>query len=143
MMYFSLSKIESYFKNKGAEFMTLIVFNGFLCIFFAYLYGNYQVMHQPFLFSLMYCWCKLEPDMTVSLWGFPVKSANLPWVMMFLSVLTGQDPFMDLIGIAAGHSYIYVKLILPTSHGYQILKRPTSWSKYLLDLADYYNPQGG
>ena len=101
-----------------------------------------MVMHKPFLFALMYCWCKLEPDMTVSLWGFPVKSANLPWVMIFLSILTAGDPFMDLIGIAAGHTYIYIRLILPTSHGYNLLTKPHNWSKYLLALADYYYPNG-
>jgi len=72
MMYFSLSKIEEYFKNKSAEFMTLIVFSAIFNILYAFLYGDYMVMHQPFLFSLMYVWCKLEPNSSVSLWGFPV-----------------------------------------------------------------------
>ena len=61
----------------------------------------------------MYVWCKLEPDNTIMLWGFPVKSSNLPWVLTGLSVLMGGDPFKDLIGIAAGHTYIYLKLVLP------------------------------
>lgn len=41
--------------------------------------------------------------------------------MLVLSIITGGDPFKDLIGIAAGHTYIYIKLILPTSHGYNLL----------------------
>ena len=143
MMYFSLSKIEMHFKAKHAEFMTLILFCAVVCTFYAFIYGEYMVMHKSFLFALMYCWCKLEPDMTVSLWGFPVKSANLPWVMLFLSILTAGDPFQDLIGIAAGHTYIYIRLILPVSHGYHLLKSPHIWSKYLLDLVDYYYPRGG
>ena len=104
--------------------MTLVVFSMVLNIFYAFIYGDYMVMHVPFLFSLMYIWCKLEPDNTVSLWGFPVKSANLPWVMLVLSVVTGGDPFKDLIGMAAGHTYIYIRMILPNSHGYQLLRRP-------------------
>ena len=55
----------------------------------------------------------MEPDAMVSLWGCPVKASNLPWVLLMMSLLTGGDPFKDLIGIAAGHTFIYLKLILP------------------------------
>jgi Derlin-2/3 len=60
----------------------------------------------------------------VSIWGFPVSSGNLPWALLALSILTGGDPFHDLIGIAAGHTYIYLKMVLPVSHGYDWLKTP-------------------
>ena len=60
----------------------------------------------------------------MSLWGFPVKAANLPWVLLFMSIVTAGDPFKDLIGIAAGHTYMYLKVILPQSHGYNLLKTP-------------------
>ena len=60
----------------------------------------------------------------MSLWGFPVKSANLPWVLLLLSIITAGDPFKDLIGIAAGHTYMFLTTILPQSHGYNPLKTP-------------------
>ena len=41
-----------------------------------------------------------------------------------MSVLTGGDPFKDLIGIAAGHTYVFLKMTLPVSHGYDVLKTP-------------------
>ena len=41
-----------------------------------------------------------------------------------MSILTGGDPFKDLIGIAAGHTYIYIKKVLPLSHGYNLLTTP-------------------
>lgn len=59
-----------------------------------------------------------------------MKSSNLPWVLVLLSVLTGGDPFKDLIGIAAGHTYIFLKTILPRSHGYDLLKTP----KFIIKL---------
>ena len=67
----------------------------------------------------------------VSLWGCPIKASNLPWVLLGLSLLTGGDPFKDLIGIAAGHTFIYLKLILPQSHGYNILNTPR-WAENLV-----------
>jgi hypothetical protein len=89
--------------------MVYIYFNQF----YSWLYGSYQILLSSFIFSVLYVYCKHEPDGVVSIWGFPVKSGNLPWVLLALSVLTGGDPFHDLIGIAAGHTYIYLKLVLP------------------------------
>ena len=124
MMYFTIRRCEEYFKTKYADFMVLVLFNMTAVCFYAFLYGDYMVLHEPFVFSLMYVWCKLEPDQMISLWGFPVKSSNLPWVLIVLSILTAGDPFKDLIGIAAGHTYIFLKMILPQSHRYELLRTP-------------------
>ena len=83
-----------------------------------------MVLMNSFVFSVLYVWCKNEPDKMVSIWGFPVQSGNLPWALVALSILTGGSPFEDLIGIAAGHTYIYLKMVLPISHGYDLLKTP-------------------
>ena len=44
---------------------------------------------------------------------------------MGFHLFTGGNPFNDLIGVATGHTYIYLKTILPDSHGYDLLKTPT------------------
>jgi hypothetical protein len=43
---------------------------------------------------------------------------------MLYHLLTGHSPFSDLIGVAAGHTYIYLRMVLPESHGYDLLKTP-------------------
>ena len=83
-----------------------------------------MVLTNSFIFSVLYVWCKNVPDAMVSIWGFPVQSGNLPWALLALSILTGGSPFEDLIGIGAGHTYIYLKMVLPLSHGYDWLKTP-------------------
>jgi len=88
-----------------------------------------------------YVWCKLEPDAMVSLWGCPIKAANLPWVLLGLSLLTGGDPFKDLIGVAAGHTFIYLKLILPQSHGYNLLTTPR-WTETLVKKLEIWANNG-
>ena len=79
---------------------------------------------EAFKFSVLYVFCKIEPDRPMSIWGFPVTSGNLPWVLVAFSILSGGDPFSNLIGIAAGHTYIFLKLTLPASHGHNLLKTP-------------------
>ena len=51
-----------------------------------------------------------------------------------MSLLTGGNVIGDLIGIAAGHSYIYLKLVLPTSHGYNLLKTPKKLEEWIKRL---------
>jgi hypothetical protein len=44
--------------------------------------------------------------------------------MIAFHLLTGGSPWADLVGVAAGHSYIYLKMVLPESYNYDLLKTP-------------------
>jgi hypothetical protein len=57
---------------------------------------------------------------------------------MALGVLQGGDLMQDLIGIAAGHTYIYIKTVLPTSHGYRVLEKLHPRAEKLIKFIDYY-----
>lgn len=96
--------------------------------------GDYMVMQNQFIFSLIYVWARNVPDQQMSIWGFPVQSKNLPWVLMAFHLFTGGNPFNDLIGVATGHMYYYLKAILPESHGYDLLKTPSVADKLVLWL---------
>ena len=102
----------------------MLLFNAVVCLLFATLANDFAIMHSPYIFSIIYAWSKFVPDQQMSIWGFPVQSCNLPWVLMAFHLFTGGNPFNDLIGVAAGHTYIFVKTILPDSHGYDLLKTP-------------------
>lgn len=124
MTYFMLVRTESLFKTKYADFMTLCVFLMTAVTLFSWIHGSHMVLHDQFIFALMYVWCKMEPNTTVQLYFLPVQSANLPWVLLAISILSGGDPIKDLIGIAAGHSFVYLKMVLPNTHGYKFLETP-------------------
>ena len=85
----------------------------------------------------------------MSIWGFPVQSCNLPWVLMAFHLFTGGNPFNDLIGVATGHTYFYLKNILPDSHGYDLIKTPSFMHALVLKLNSMgadprrANPMGG
>ncbi len=49
----------------------------------------------------------------MSIYGFPIKSGYLPWVLIGIHTLMGNSPLTDFIGVAAGHTYIYLKMVLP------------------------------
>ncbi|TNV71827.1 hypothetical protein FGO68_gene14172 [Halteria grandinella] len=93
-----------------------------------------MILMTAFVFSVLYVWCKNEPDRQVSLWGIPVQTGNLPWALLLMSILTGGSPFDDLIGIAAGHTYIFLKMTLPNSHGYDLIKTPKFLENFVMKL---------
>ena len=140
MAYMTLRRCEDFFAGKYPDFVVLVAFSMIASGFFSWLYGNYMVLQQPFLFCLMYVWCKLVPDVTIMLYFFPVQSKNLPWVLVAFSVLTGGDPFTDLIGIAAGHSYYFLRHVLPQSHGYNWLATPR-WAHALVQYLENWSRQ--
>ena len=146
MNYYVISNLEKYHENKESQFATLLIFNAVVGLFYAWLAGEYMVMQSPYVFSLLYVACKFQPDQEVSIWGFPVQSANLPWVLLVFHVLTGGSPIQDLVGIAAGHTYVYLKLVLPQSHGYDLLKTPSlieALTQKLLDWKHGGRPRHG
>ena len=53
-----------------------------------------------------------------------------------MHLFTGGNPFNDLIGVAIGHSYIFLKNVLPESHGYDLLKTPGFMVAFVAKLND-------
>ena len=131
MIYWGINSIETYFDKRQADLATLLLFNALVTLFFAWLADDSYVMQDKFIFSLIYVWSKLVPDQPTSIWGFQFKSVNLPWVLMLYHLLTGHNPFSDLIGVAAGHTYIYLKMVLPESHGYDLIKTPKFMERFV------------
>jgi Derlin-2/3 len=130
MIYYSVSNIEKHFEGKASDLTTLLLFNALTVMIFGWLASEYMALQSSYMFSLLYVWTKLVPDQPMQIYGFPVKSGNLPWVLIAFHLLTGGSPFADLVGVAAGHTYIYLKMVLPQSHGYDLLKTP-SWIDYI------------
>jgi Der1-like family len=94
-------------------------------------------MGMQLVYAMLYIYCKREPLLMVSfLFGFKFKSkkydfliqtkdANFPWVLVIYELLTGASIERTLIGIAAGHTYIVLKDILPNSqYRYNFLQTP-------------------
>jgi len=55
----------------------------------------------------------------------PFPSSYLPWVFLAFTVVTGQNPVLDLLGLAAGYVYIVFVEVLPNhNESYRFLYTP-------------------
>ena len=131
LLFYTFKACEEHYKERYPEYIWMLFFNAVMVFVYSWIYGSYMILMSSFVFAVLYVYCKNEPDRQVSLWGIPVQSGNLPWALLVMSILTGGDPFTDLIGIAAGHSYIFLKMTLPASHGYDLLKTPKLLEEYI------------
>ena len=95
--------METHFKNKEAELAIMLLFNAVTGIIYGWLASEFLLMQSPFVFSVLYVWTKLAPDVLMQIYGYPVQSSNLPWVLIAFYLFTGGNPFSDLVGVAAGH----------------------------------------
>lgn len=75
----------------------------------------------------------------MTIYGFPIKSGHLPWALLVLHVLLGNSIVSDLVGVATGHTYIYLKMVLPESHGYDLVKTPNWITNFTNKLISWSN----
>jgi hypothetical protein len=88
-------------------------------------------MGMPFLgmglvFSIVYVWAKENADQEVN-FVFNLakfKAFYLPWAYVGLAMLMGQSPVPHLMGIAAGHFYVFVDKIVPAQYNRTLLWTP-------------------
>ena len=88
-------------------------------------------MEMPFLgmglvFAIVYVWAKENADQEVN-FVFNLakfKAFYLPWAYVGLAMLMGQSPVAHLMGIAAGHFYVFLDKIVPVQYNRTVIWTP-------------------
>lgn len=79
-------------------------------------YGKFFILTYAFVFSLVYIFCKKNPEQRFKfLFIFVVRGAIFPWCYLGFLLLVGANWVDLVIGLVVGHLYIYLKEILPKS----------------------------
>ena len=79
-------------------------------------YGSFIILNNAFVFSLVYIFCKKNPEQRFTfLYVFVVRGAIFPWCYFVFLLLAGAKWIDLVVGLVVGHLYIYLKEILPKS----------------------------
>ena len=74
---------------------------------------------------MTYIFCRKNPNQQFSvLFILKLKAVHFPWFYLFFRLITGHGLTNLLIGLVAGHAYIYLKEILPLSSQKHYLETP-------------------
>jgi hypothetical protein len=120
------TQLEANSFSTPADFLVMLIVCG------AALLVMGAFMGMPFLgmglvFAIVYVWAKENADQEVNfvmnLAKF--KAFYLPWAYVGLAMLMGQSPVAHLMGIAAGHFYVFLDKIVPVQYNRTVLWTPT------------------
>jgi Derlin-2/3 len=133
MLYENCKRYEANPFNTGAggtsaDFLYMVLLGGIACIILGFFDSSLGlglvVMSEPILYMIIYVWSRRDPQSIVNIWGFKFKALYLPWVYMGIRVLLGGSPTLILVGIAIGHLFYFLVDVVPTQHGYTLVKTP-------------------
>jgi len=104
---------ENHFRGRTADFVFMLLLGGGAMIAVAP-FVNVQFLGSSLTFMMVYVWGQHNPLVRMSFLGlFPFTAPYLPWVLFSFSVMLGNSATIDLVGIAVGHAYFFLEVILP------------------------------
>jgi len=93
-----------------------------------YVLGSYMfgmpVLSASLLMSILWVWCKRNPTVELSFYGFAFSAAVFPWVLTGIHMLMGGNLIEDILGVVAGHVYFFLKDVMPDTHGWRFAETP-------------------
>jgi len=115
---------KTVFNGRAADFIYMLILGG-IVVFIAGVLLAIPFIGMGLIMMLIYYWSKKTPNVTITfLFGIQFPSQYLPWAMCGMTLLLGGFPIIELIGIVAGHSYLFADEIFPNIYHYRIIQTP-------------------
>lgn len=99
---YSKSLEEDSFRRRSADFLWMLLFGAGVLVTVAPLV-NLQFLGSSLTFMMVYVWGRRHQYVQLSMMGlFNFTAPYLPWVLLAFSVMLGNSPLVDLLGMMAG-----------------------------------------
>lgn len=121
------------FVGKPVDFIWMLLFLAYTTGALALAVG-FPWTYFSMLLGLCWVHCKRNPGDRSALFGFEFRSAYFPWVLVAFNFIISQTLLPGLVGIAAGHTYVFLQDVLPTTHGRRLLDTPEWFHKVMARL---------
>lgn len=76
------------------------------------------------VFAILYYWSRREPYAHLNFFSFTIQGYQFPFALVFFQLLIGGNIWMDLLGLATGHIYYFLKEVVPAEYGHTMIKTP-------------------
>jgi len=122
------SKLESneIFKEPGDYLfflLTQILLLDVISLVLAWPVG-FPMLGPSLVFAILYYWSRREPYATMNFFSFTIKGYQFPFALVLFQLLIGGNIWMDLLGLASGHVYYFLKEVVPAEYGHTLIKTP-------------------
>lgn len=110
-------------QGTSADYMWMMLLGGAVMCAIGYMFSLF-FMGPALVFMVLYVWSRRNATQPISFFGFGFKGIHLPWVMMAFSVLIGNSPIMDIVGVVTGHVYFFCLQVFPAKYGKELISTP-------------------
>ena len=128
---------EGSFRGRTSDFALMLLFGGLLMCLASAVVSVPPFLGSSLAFMMVYVWARRNDDVRMSFLGlFTFRAPYLPWVLLGFSVLLGNSPSVDLMGIVVGHLYFFLDDVYPYTRagkGRRPLRTP-QWLRAPLQL---------
>lgn len=113
--------------------ITVIIFLDAISLILAWPTGM-PTLGPSLVFAIIYYWSRREPYAQLSFFSFGIKGYQFPFALMFFQMLMGGSIWGDLMGLAAGHLYYFLRDVVPQEYGRTLIRTP----QFMNDLMAKY-----
>lgn len=86
--------------------------------------AGFPMLGPSLVFAILYYWSRREPYAALNFFSFTIKGYQFPFALVFFQLLIGGNIWADLLGLASGHLYYFLKEVVPAEYGYTLIKTP-------------------
>lgn len=125
--YSRLLEESNEFRGLTSAFFYMLLFGAIIMSCLAP-FINIHFLGSSLTFMMVYVWGRRNDQVRMSFLAlFQFTAPYLPWVLLAFSVLLGNSPVVDLMGIGVGHIYYFLQDVfprMPASRGRRPLETP-------------------
>eukprot|EP00164_Ancoracysta_twista_P001070 GFYU01001397.1.p1 GENE.GFYU01001397.1~~GFYU01001397.1.p1 ORF type:complete len:261 (-),score=36.40 GFYU01001397.1:221-1003(-) len=126
---------EGSFRGRTSDFVYMLTLGSLMMIAVAP-FVSLHFLGLSMTFMMAYIWGRRNANVRMSFIGlFHFAAPYLAWVLLIFSLLLGNSPVVDLIGMTVGHIYYYLEDVYPIMSGRRLLPTPKIF-KMMFDPAD-------
>jgi len=82
-------------------------------------------------FAIIFYWSRLEPEAELSFFSFKIKGYQFPFALIFFQLLMGGNIWGDLLGLASGHIFYFLKEVCKKEYGMEFLRTPSFLNRFM------------
>ena len=104
---------EGEFRGRTGDFIVMLAF-GASCMVLLAPWISVHFLGSSLAFMMVYVWGRRNEGVRMSFLGlFPFTAPYLAWVLLAFSMVMGNPPTTDVVGICVGHSYYWLEYVYP------------------------------
>lgn len=86
---------------------------------------GFPTLGQSLVFAILYYWSRRKPYEMLNFFSFNIKGYQFPFALIFFQLLIGGSIWGDLLGLASGHVYYFLKEVVPQEYGKTLISTPS------------------